>query len=291
MRFKEINDLFEKTGFPKRTNLPGFFILKFSEIPENTLTKMLPYQKDYYQISLIKQADKAKIKIHLETSKTPENMLFFLSPEHVYSWVRGSKTEGYIIYFKASFLNLYRGDFKQTFQYFDLTQANSLILEEKEIQDLEIDFEKMYAEYYSKTLYRKQILQSFLLSFLFKIKGIKENKEIDIKELSQKEQLFQKFTNLINNCFLQEKNVVFYADQLNVSANYLNQIIKKQTGKTAKSFIQQKVLSEAQKMLVYTTLDISEIAYQLGFDEPTHFSRFFKSKTKITPKSYRDGVL
>jgi len=87
--------------------------------------------------------------------------------------------------------------------------------------------------------------------------------------------------------YISTKQVSDYAAKLFISANSLNAIVKDTTGKTAKEIINDKVIQESKKMLLYTSNDIAQIAFTIGFDEPTHFIRFFKTYTKLTPKEFR----
>ncbi|WP_281612698.1 helix-turn-helix domain-containing protein [Flammeovirga sp. SubArs3] len=285
--FKEINEFFETTGFEKRTDIPDFFIFKFDELPKDKSLKMSPYQKDFYQISLILDAKDTSVNINEQTNETLENTLYFLSPSHIFSWQRSIKTTGFNVYFKAEFLNFYSGDFKTEFSLFDLAHKNFLKLSNNETKELIYDFEKLYNEFYTPNSYRIQIIQSFLLSILFKCKSIEEANNNTSKKLSKKEELVFKFQNLVGNSYIKHKKVADYADALNVSANSLNQTVKSITGKTAKEIISVKIIQEAKRQLKYTTDDISEIAYSMGFDEPTHFVRFFKKSTGTTPNEYR----
>ena len=98
----------------------------------------------------------------------------------------------------------------------------------------------------------------------------------------------RKYKNLINNHFLDHKEVAFYADQLNVTSNYLNEIVKAETGSSAKRHISERLLLEAQNLLAYSELSISEISHLLHFSEPTHFTKFFKKETGVTPKAYQN---
>ena len=90
--FKEINEFFETTGFEKRTDIPEFFIFKFDELPKDKALKMPPYQKDFHQVSLILNAQNTSAKINEQSNKTLENTLYFLSPNHIFSWQRNIKT-------------------------------------------------------------------------------------------------------------------------------------------------------------------------------------------------------
>lgn len=82
-------------------------------------------------------------------------------------------------------------------------------------------------------------------------------------------------------------SVSFFADKLNLSANYLSDMLKSSTGQSAQQHIQQKLIDKAKALLSTTELSVSEIAYLLGFEYPQSFSKFFKSKTNKTPKEFR----
>lgn len=290
-RFSDINQFFETTGFEKRTDISEFFIFTFDELPKEKTLKMSPYQKDFYQISLILNADKAEIGINEQANTSLENTLYFLSPDHVFSWQRNSLTTGFIVYFKADFLNFFNGNFKTEFSFFDLSQSNFLALEPLKSSELATDFARFYVEFYTPNAYRVQILQSFLLSLLFKFKSLQEASSHKIIKPSKKQDVVFKFQNLVSNCYLTHKHVEDYAQKLFISANMLNQTVKELTGKTAKEVIADKIIQEAKKLLQYTTDDIAQVAFNLGFEEPTHFIRFFKNQTAVTPKAFRQSKL
>jgi AraC-like DNA-binding protein len=81
--------------------------------------------------------------------------------------------------------------------------------------------------------------------------------------------------------------VKYCADQLHLSANYFGDLIKKETGKSAQENIQLKLIEIAKERIFDTSRSISEIAYELGFKHPQHFSRMFKNETGYTPNEYR----
>ena len=290
-RFKEINAFFETTGFEKRTDIYDFFIFRFDELPKGNAIKMPPYQKDFYQVSLIINADNAEIGINEQENKSLENTLYFLSPEHIFSWQRNLNTTGFVVYFKSEFLNFFNGNIQNDFSFFDLSQTNSIFLNKNNALELANDFEKLYKEFYTPNAYRIQILQSFLLSLLFKCKSLQEEMNNLPIKLSKKQDLVFRFQNLVSNCYLTKKQVGDYANDLFVSANTLNQNAKEITGKTAKEIIADKIIQEAKKLLQYSSDDISEIAFYLGFEESTHFIRFFKSQTETTPKEFRNSKM
>jgi AraC family transcriptional activator of pobA len=82
-------------------------------------------------------------------------------------------------------------------------------------------------------------------------------------------------------------SVGFFAEKLNLSANYLSDMLRSSTGQSAQQHIQQKLIDKAKALLSSTELSVSEIAYQLGFEYPQSFSKLFKNKTDKTPKEFR----
>jgi AraC-like DNA-binding protein len=83
-------------------------------------------------------------------------------------------------------------------------------------------------------------------------------------------------------------SVQYLAKELNFSSNYLNDLLKKETGKTAKEHIHLFVIEKAKNKLLNSKISISEIGYSLGFEYPQHFSNLFKSKTGFSPSEYRN---
>ena len=80
-----------------------------------------------------------------------------------------------------------------------------------------------------------------------------------------------------------------FADQLNVHVNHLNRALKKIFGKTTTHLISERILNESKRLLTEGELTASEIAFTLGFSEPTHFTNFFKKRMQVSPIKYRQA--
>jgi AraC-like DNA-binding protein len=107
--------------------------------------------------------------------------------------------------------------------------------------------------------------------------------------------ILERFENLLNNYFSSENpaniglpSVAYCADELNLSSNYFGDLIKKETGKSAQEYIQSKIIDVAKELIFDHNKSVSEIAYDLGFKYPQHFSRLFKQKVGVTPNEYRN---
>lgn len=99
-------------------------------------------------------------------------------------------------------------------------------------------------------------------------------------------ELSLQFRDLLFKHHITEKRVVFYANKLSVTENYLNKCIKSVTRKSPKQWINEIDINYG-KALLYSTRDIAEIAYELNFQTASHFTQLFKKITGITPKEYR----
>jgi AraC family transcriptional regulator, transcriptional activator of pobA len=106
--------------------------------------------------------------------------------------------------------------------------------------------------------------------------------------------ILERFEILLNNYFESDKpltlglpSVGYCADELNLSANYFGDLIKKETGKSAQDYIHLKLIDIAKEMIFDTSKSLSEVAYGLGFKYPQHFTRLFKQRVGQTPLEYR----
>ena len=106
--------------------------------------------------------------------------------------------------------------------------------------------------------------------------------------------ILERFENLLSEYFQTDKpqdigvpSVAYCASELNLSANYFGDLIKKETGKTAQEYIQSKVIDVAKERIFDQSKSISQIAYELGFKYPQHFARLFKQRVGHSPNEYR----
>jgi len=107
--------------------------------------------------------------------------------------------------------------------------------------------------------------------------------------------ILERFENLLNDYFSSEKpqtiglpSVAYCADELNLSANYFGDLVKKETGKTAQEYIQFKLIDIAKEKIFDGDKTINQVAYELGFKYPQHFTRLFKKRVGQTPHGYRN---
>ena len=107
--------------------------------------------------------------------------------------------------------------------------------------------------------------------------------------------IMERFENLLNSYFQSDRpetiglaSVAYCAGELNLSPNYFGDLVKKETGKTAQEYIQSKLIDEAKERIFDQNKSVSQIAYELGFKYPQHFTRLFKQRVGQSPNEYRN---
>ncbi|MEN0049691.1 MAG: helix-turn-helix domain-containing protein [Bacteroidota bacterium] len=132
---------------------------------------------------------------------------------------------------------------------------------------------------------RVEIVQAYFKILLLEIFACREYKSKKIKRSTLIED-FIEFQMLLKENLVQEKNVKFYAKKMSISQKKLNLITQSIVNRTAKDYILSFIALEAKKLLVSSDSLFKEVAYELGFDEPTNFTKFFKAQTGMLPSEF-----
>lgn len=139
--------------------------------------------------------------------------------------------------------------------------------------------------------YNQENTYSALHSIIFsKLERLKQYQTFHLKQ-SNKINSFLSFKTLLESNFKNTKNADFYADKLNMTYKHLNSICKDTVSVTAKQFIDAYVVLEAKRLLVNSEIKSTELAYALGFEEPTNFVKYFKKHTGFTPNQFKNDYL
>ena len=282
---KQFNDILELYRASSLQTMPiheGFDILHLQELGGEVKKMMPPHRRGFYTVIFMKDQKEGQVSINQNTHTALNNTLFFQGKEHIFSFVRDEQVEGMVLLFSQSFLLPLVHNVELSFPFFSLLHQNLFHLNASERRSFErlfhcIDEEKKNTE----------VIKALLLAILEKSKQLYATYAKEEKFLSKKARLTRKYKHLITNYFMEHKEVSFYAEKLNLSANYLNEVVKSETGITAKKHISDRVLLEAKNLLLYSEMDIAEISHLLRFSEPTHFTKFFKKETGQTPKSFQ----
>ena len=150
-------------------------------------------------------------------------------------------------------------------------------------------FEDINSELYEKQDNHMLIVKLLIIKILLLLKRLKTaQKPLYSKNFSTRaQQIVYRYLMLVEEFFLEKKQISDYAKLLKISTKHLGETVKATSGKSALFYIQNRLLKEAQYLLKYTDLTMTEISRLLHFENLSEFSRFFKRHSKITPKNYR----
>ncbi|MFT3739668.1 MAG: helix-turn-helix domain-containing protein [Breznakibacter sp.] len=278
----------------QETYHPQVSVIDFSKSPEVQHMRMY---MGLYTIFL-KETKCGELRYGMRNYDYQEGTLVFIAPGQVIGVENNGEyfqPQGYALVFHPDLIHgTSLGQRIKDYTFFSYEVYEALHLSEQERQVVidclgKIDHESRHAiDKHSKTLIVSNIelLLNYCMRFYdrqFITRG-NENKDVIVR-----------FENVLNDYFQSDKpqttglpSVRYCADRLHLSANYLGDLLKKETGKSAQEHIQLKLMDIAKEKVFDTSKTLSEIAYELGFKYPQHFTRMFKKNVGYTPTEFRN---
>lgn len=251
-------------------------------------------RRSYYKITMMRgsstchYADKS-----IDISGTT---LMFFNSMVPYAWenLTDDRTGFFCIFTEEFFTDKIRGGLSELPMYQLGNSPFYPLNAEQEAYITEV-FNKMMAEIASDYMYKYDLLRNYVTDIIHYALKTKPSEAL-CRYTDAKTRITAVFTELLERQFPIEtpsqrfsmRSANDFASQLSVHVNHLNRAIKETTGQTTTDRIAERLLSEAKTLLKHTDWNIAEIAYSLGFEEPTHFNNFFKKKTALTPSSFRN---
>lgn len=149
---------------------------------------------------------------------------------------------------------------------------------------------EMYREYKITDKFAKEEILRLLLKLLL-LKAERKKRTLNQKEKNSEWFLnFGVFRNKLEKHFTETRNAKDYARMMNISYKHLNEICKSITDSTAKAVIDNFITLEMKRHLAISSASVKELTYQLGFDEPSNFVKFFKKHTRLSPSQFRKTI-
>lgn len=275
-----------KTGLPQEFEIVD--IARLYKEFKGTLTTT--HRTDFYHIIWFQQGSPTHL-VDFKPIKIKSNTLLFLNKDIVQRFDDKSKFGGKAILFTDSF--------------FCKTEADHKFLRNS------ILFNDLFSVSQIQAQKQSKLFSDLLQQMTDELQGIKDNSQADILQNllhnfllhSERERRKQNFTeikkgpdldyvmlfkDLLETDYKNQKQVNYYAKQIIITEKRLNQATTKILGKSPKELIDDRVLLEAKRILAHTTESVKEIAYHLGFEEPTNFIKYFKKHSTLTPSEFRE---
>lgn len=226
-----------------------------------------------------------------------EGTLVFVSPGQVWDIeyeTSNYQPKGHVLLFHPDLIHgTALGKNMQHYKFFSYNTCEALHLSEKERQMvLDCFFKIQFELQQAIDKHSKKLIAANIELFLNYCERFYDRQFITRENVNKG--ILEKFEEVLNNYFSSNKpqevglpSVAYCANELHLSANYLGDLIKKETGISAQECIQTKLIDTAKEKIFDFNKSISEVAYELGFKYPQHFTRLFKQKTGQSPVAYR----
>lgn len=292
--FQTLEAFFKSIGIPFRQD-EEFTINALKGLHGKPPIQSPPFRTNYFAFLLIEHAEGSYKIDNLQFDLKPRSFYFTL-PGHLKSFNLLQDSHGYMITFSEKFLRRFHAaDLFKEFPFL-LAETVPVMYPPPEVfYDLQLLYESIYREYNGDSSYRYQIIGNLLFALLLKVKALLakyqhqvslENRSGEIVRLF-KQSLDKHFRSIATGEKATSLDVKDFAYELNISQNHLAKTIRSETGKSVSAWIDERIIAEAQSLLLQTDLPINDIAYRLTFKEPTNFTKYFKKFTGVTPKNYR----
>ena len=281
-------------------NFKSMASVQIEVVPLRTLTTnnrphlVTPHRTNFYHIFLFKDCQPIHW-VDFNPIQIKPYSLLFIDKERVHQFDQLLNYEGDIIIFTDDFFCQSENDarFLRGSILFNDIQDNCLLSLDKDSFDKlykisqEIDKEFKEFEKNSSNIILKNLLHNFLLL----AEREKHRKGYSIIEKNDDFEYSILFRDMLEKNYKTKKSVSFYAQQLAVTERRLGQATKNILGKLPKDIINNRITLEAKRLLVHGNNTIKEIAYELGFEEPTNFIKYFRKIVLQTPLEFRENYL
>jgi len=272
----------------KFTHKFNYQIQRIEDVFADTKRAIPPNRWSYYRIVFFRQGS-AEFLTGIYKIKAGKNTLIVMPKKVITSsrnWSLDAK--GYVILFNLDFFLQHNFPHKyiEDRKILSPSVRPYIRLTDSQAEEITEIFEEIIKEKLSDNKLKAELIALKNLELLIHCERLFE-KEQDLSSAIPTVDVIRRFIQLLDDWYLKEHAVTFYADKLSVHPNYLNALVKKHTGMSTKEIIQNRLLLETKYLLHSTTLSIKEISNKVGFNDPNYFTTFFKRLEKISPAGYR----
>lgn len=249
-----------------------------------------PHRAEFFHIIWI-QKGTAEYQIDFELVKVKANSFLFVNKDRVKALGNESEHDGKILLFTNSFFAKSEEDNRflhSSILFNDLSDIP--LIDVKSLSSLQTIFNEIETELTkANDSYQSSIAHSLLHSLL--LMAERERRKQGFTEIAKGADLDYTvlFKDLLETQLKAVKSVSGYASQMNVSEKRLTAATTKTVGKSPKTIIDERVMLEVKRLLIHTNLSIKEIGYDLGFEDPAYFIKYFRKHTGKTPIEFREN--
>ncbi|MFZ4928608.1 helix-turn-helix domain-containing protein [Chryseobacterium sp. Mn2064] len=279
----------------KKPSNPLISVFDFNDVSVDPQTLLSAVTTDFYVVA-IKNECAGKFKYGQQYYDFEDGIMYFIAPHQVVQFenILLSEVKGSVLVIHPDFLQGYPlASGIKNYGYFSYTANEALHLSEKEektVTDILVNIEREIEanmDGYTQDLLISNI--DLLLKYCdrFYNRQFLTRKKVNHDLLTQLENLLDDYFKNETLAIVGIPSVQLIASQLNISPNYLSDMLRTHTGQTTQQHIQNRLIEKAKELLSTTNMSVSEIAYHLGFEHPQSFHRLFKNRTTVSPVEFR----
>ena len=278
-------------GLPSPLN-PLITIIDHSKTQNNS-SQNQKLVLDFYNIS-IKRSFKGQLKYGKNNYDFDEGTMSFIAPNQIIAVdnEEDRNNDGWSLLFHPDLIRRYPlTKTIKNYGFFSYEINEALHLSDEEEKTIEIIVKNIQNEINSRLDQFSQDVIVTNLELLLSYSNRFYNRQFLTRKMATND-LLSRFEMLLEHSFSENSDLTLptvekLANELNVSASYLSDMLRNLTGQNTQQHIHSKLIEKAKEILITTRLSVSEIAYQLGFEYSQSFSKLFKSKTNVSPLEFR----
>lgn len=244
-------------------------------------------QQNTYAIYWIQEGS-GTYNIDFESYTFNDNVMFFLSPGQIFTVDSEQIKTAYKLTFVRDFYCIQTHDKEVACNgvlFNNIYETPFVKPCEKDTKKLNFILESLIEEFQQKETAQYDMLQSYLKQFI--ISAVRVQKENNVLKEDLETRLFKDFSLLVEQNYKTMHSVTDYANRLGISPKSITKHFQKAGIKTPSDFIKNRIVLEAKRMLIYTDKTVKEIAFDLGFNDPAYFTRFFTKAMSKSPLQFK----
>ena len=259
----------------------------YKRVSEQNFDLSNPHRIDFHALIIVFEGESTHT-IDFKEESISTGTILPIKKGQIHSFNKQQIVKGYVIGFGDIFITQNISD-KDLFHFLQIFHTPNIQIGKKSMNSLHsilLQIEGLVED--DDTNLKAEIIRSSFMTLLLQIKRLacKQHTFFETERLKD----FYLFKELIIKNYSKLHNAKDYANKLNVSYNYLNEICKEITNKTAKDFIDSWLLLEIKRNISENKYTSQEIAFKMGFKDPSNFNRFFKKHTKTTPLQFLENL-
>jgi AraC family transcriptional regulator, transcriptional activator of pobA len=246
----------------------------------------LPHKQEFYMLLYVEKAE-GVVLLDSDTIRLDESKVVCIKPNSVFRLDINRAAKGFVVCFAELFFSLrYNNNVLYQFSFLkkEAVPYSRLTAGQRERWNTILLLMEDEARYRRKG--GDKVLRSYLNILLYELDRSFHGHVMPEKSDAKGDKIIL-FEKLLEDNYINQKKPSFYAKRLNITTNYLNKLCHDYMNATSGDIIRKRVTVEAQRLLYYTSLNVAEVAYKLGFESSSYFVTFFKKNTGTTPERFR----